>query len=243
LRQRARSAKPDQSCAPTSTGFPRAPPGDVDRRRLSRIACANWDRQLLSIELGELSDLPSTEGLDISVTGFEIHEIDLLIAGRAKPRSATEDVPPRPPRHAVTRPGDLWLLGDHRLLCGDARDADDLGRLMEGALAAAAFCASPAKVARSAVLQGKTEPGSASDCGEMSPEQYREFLSETLYNVARVSSEGGVHFVCIDWRRVGDLTRHVTALEAMARRVRNDALRGDAKAARKTTSPSARPGS
>jgi ParB-like chromosome segregation protein Spo0J len=100
---------------------------------------AGWERQLLSLELGELVDLLPIERLDISLTGFETPEIDLLIAGRAKPRSAPEDVPPRPPGHAVTRPGDLWLLGDHRLLCGDPRNADDFGRLMEGAHAAAAF--------------------------------------------------------------------------------------------------------
>ena len=57
---------------------------------------AAWDRQLLSVELGELSDLLPIEGLDISLTGFEIPEIDLLIAGRAKSRSAPEDVAPQP---------------------------------------------------------------------------------------------------------------------------------------------------
>ena len=103
---------------------------------------AGWDRQLLSIELGELIDLLPIEGLDISLTGFEIPEIDLLIASRAKSRSTPEDVVPQPPLHAVTRPGDLWLLGDHRLLCGDARSAVDFGRLMEGSLAAAVFCTS-----------------------------------------------------------------------------------------------------
>jgi ParB-like chromosome segregation protein Spo0J len=63
---------------------------------------AGWDRQRLSIELGELTDLRPTEELDISVTGFEIHEIERLVTNRAKPRSAAEDVAPRPPRHAIT---------------------------------------------------------------------------------------------------------------------------------------------
>ena len=167
---------------------------------------AGWDRQLLSVELGELIDLLPIKGLDISLTGFEIPEIDLLITGRAKQRSAPEDVAPRPPYHAVTRPGDLWLLGGHRLLCGDSRNADDIGRLMEGALAAAVFCAPPSMLVGSAVRRGTTEPpGSALGSGEMSPEQYRQFLSETLGNGARVSSEGALHFVCTDWRRIGDL--------------------------------------
>ena len=77
---------------------------------------------------------------------------------------------------------------------------------MEGALAAAVFCAPPSMLVGSAVRRGTTEPpGSAPDSAEMSPEQYREFLSETLGNAARVSSEGALHFVCTDWRRIGDL--------------------------------------
>ena len=125
---------------------------------------------------------------------------------RAKSRSAPEDVAPRPPRNAVTQPGDLWLLGDHRLLCGDARSAVDFGRLMEGALAAAVFCAPPSMLIGSTVRRGMIEPPEcASDSAEMSPEQYREFLSQTLGNAVRVSAEGAIHFVCIDWRRVSDL--------------------------------------
>ena len=167
---------------------------------------AGWDRQLLSVELGELIDLLPTESLDISVTGFEMPEINLLMAGRAKSKSAPEDVVPPAPRNAVTRPGDLWLLGDHRLLCGDARSAVDFDRLMEGALAAAVFCSPPSMLVGSAVHRGRIEPlGCAPDSAEMSTEQYREFLSETLGNAVRVSAQGAIHFVCMDWRRVSDL--------------------------------------
>ena len=167
---------------------------------------AGWDRQLLSIELGELIELLPIEGLDISLTGFEIPEIELLVAGRAKPRSTPEEVLPQPPLHAVTRPGDLWLLGDHRLLCGDARSADDFGRLMEGTLAAAVFCTPPSMLVGSAIRRGGPEPpGSGLESAEVSPEQYREFLLETLGNAARVSSEDAIHFVCADWRHINEL--------------------------------------
>jgi hypothetical protein len=167
---------------------------------------AGWDRQLLSIELGELINLLPIEGLDISLTGFEIPEIELLVASRAKPRSTPEDVVPQPPLHAVTRPGDLWLLGDHRLLCGNARSAVDFGRLMEGRLAAAVFCTPPSMLVGSAIRRGGPEPsGSGLESTEMSPKQYREFLLETLGNAAGVSSEGAIHFVCTDWRHINDL--------------------------------------
>jgi DNA modification methylase len=167
---------------------------------------AGWDRQLLSVELGELVDLLPIEGLEISLTGFEIPEIELLVASRAKPRSTPEDVVPQPPLHAVTRPGDLWLLGDQRLLCGDARSAVDFGRLMEGTFAAAVFCTPPSMLVGSAIRRGGPEPpGSGLESAEMSSEQYREFLLQTLGNAAGVSSEGAIHFVCTDWRRINDL--------------------------------------
>ena len=169
---------------------------------------AGWDRQLLSVELGELIDLLPIEGLDISLTGFEIPEIDLLIAGRVKSRSAPEAVAPQPLRHPVTRRGDLWLLGDQRLLCGDPRSVDDLDRLMDGALAAAAFCAPPDTLTGSPLQREVTEPrASAPDSAEMSPERYREFLSETLGNGVRASAEGATHFVCVDWRHISDLSQ------------------------------------
>ena len=167
---------------------------------------AGWDRQLLSIELRELINLLPIQGLDISLTGFEIPEIELLAASRAKPRSTPEDVVPQPPLHAVTRPGDLWLLGDHRLLCGNARSAVDFGRLMKGSLAAAVFCTPPSMLVGSAIRRGGPEPsGSGLESAEMSPQQYREFLLETLGNAAGASAEGAIHFVCSDWRHINDL--------------------------------------
>jgi ParB-like chromosome segregation protein Spo0J len=107
---------------------------------------AGWDREILAIELGELIDLLPAEELDVSLTGFEAPEIDLLLADLAPSRPEPEDILPALPRNAVTRRGDLWLLGKHRLLCGDARQADDFARLMNGASAAAVFCDPPYNV-------------------------------------------------------------------------------------------------
>ena len=87
---------------------------------------AGWDREILAIELGELIDLLPVEGLDVSLTGFETPEIDLLLADMASSRPEPEDTLPALPETAVTRRGDLWFLGKHRLLCGDARRAEGL---------------------------------------------------------------------------------------------------------------------
>jgi DNA modification methylase len=168
---------------------------------------AGWDREILSIELGELIDLLPAEGLDISLTGFEIPEIDLLMADMATPKADPEDALPPLPKNPVTRRGDLWQLGRHRLLCGDARVAGDFTRLMNGTVAAAVFCDPPYNLrARAIGGRGRVRhPDFAVASGEMHPGQFRTFLSETLGNSLRVSSEGAVHFVCMDWRHFSDL--------------------------------------
>jgi DNA modification methylase len=168
---------------------------------------AGWDRKMLAIELGELIDLLPTEGFDISLTGFEAPEIDLLLADMAPSRSEPEDILPAFPPNPTTRRGDLWQLKQHRLLCGDARDPGDFARLMNGASAAAVFCDPPYNLRVSAIGgRGRVRhPEFAFASGEMSRSQYRKFLTETLGNAVRVSSEGAVHFVCQGWRHISDL--------------------------------------
>ncbi|EAQ26838.1 site-specific DNA-methyltransferase [Roseovarius sp. 217] len=85
---------------------------------------AGWDRDLLALELGELSEI----GVDLEGMGFAAGELDNLLAlDKADPR---EEATPAPPAHPVSRPGDLWCLGPHRLLCGDATSAADVARLL-----------------------------------------------------------------------------------------------------------------
>jgi DNA modification methylase len=168
---------------------------------------AGWDREILAIELGELTDLLPAEGFDVSVTGFEAPEIDLLLADMASSKHEPEDVVPPLPQTAVTQRGDLWQLGKHRLLCGDAQKADSFSRLMTGASAAAVFCDPPYNLRVSTIGgRGKTRhPEFAFASGEMQPAQFQKFLSKTLANGIRVSAEGAVHFVCMDWRHISDL--------------------------------------
>src|SRR3984893_5129288 len=168
---------------------------------------AGWDRETLAIELGELIDLLPAEGFDVSLTGFEAPEIDLLLADMAPSRWDPVDIPPPLPRNPVTRRGDLWLLRKHRLLCGDAREAGDFARLINGASASAVFCDPPYNVRVSAIGgRGRVRhPEFAFASGEMPRSQYRAFLSQTLANGVRVSTAGAVHFVCMDWRHISDL--------------------------------------
>ena len=87
---------------------------------------AGWDRELLSLELADLSEL----GIDLGGIGFEGAELDDLLGLGAG--DAREEATPEPPVAPVSRPGDLWGLGPHRLLCGDATNAADVTRLLEG---------------------------------------------------------------------------------------------------------------
>jgi ParB-like nuclease domain len=123
---------------------------DAQKRALlladNRIALsAGWDRAQLAIELAALPELLIEAGLDISITGFEPAEIDILF-------SDYEDAAKDPADEvdasclagpAVTLSGDLWGLGTHRLFCGDARNCDNLTRVIAGQLAHMAFLDPP----------------------------------------------------------------------------------------------------
>ncbi|MGX7953240.1 site-specific DNA-methyltransferase [Tsuneonella sp. HG249] len=169
---------------------------------------AGWDKEVLAIELQALVDLE----FDIELTGFSLAEVDLAIddareaslEGPLEP----EDAVPAAFGESVTRMGDLWQLGRHRLLCGDTRDAAGMDRLMAGERADLVFTDPPYNVAIDGNVCGlgsvkHREFAFAS--GEMSQSQFTGFLTETLGNTARVMRDGAIAFVCMDWRHLGEL--------------------------------------
>src|SRR5438270_3402965 len=100
---------------------------------------AGWDKEVLAIELQGLIDLD----FEIELTGFELPEIDLILEEAQEAKGASkgpeDDVPQYPSGPIVSQSGDLWILGNHRLLCADARDQAAYERLLEGAKAEFAF--------------------------------------------------------------------------------------------------------
>jgi DNA modification methylase len=90
---------------------------------------ATWNLDLLPIELAELQ----AAGIDWSLLGFSVDELSSLFDPGVKPGLTDPDDVPEPPDKAVTQPGDLWVMGDHRLLCGDSASAADVDRLLDGA--------------------------------------------------------------------------------------------------------------
>ena len=90
---------------------------------------AEWDYELLPAELAELKEMD----FDLGLTGFSAEALTELLAGVGSQGLTDPDAIPLPPDAAVTQPGDLWILGDHRLLCGDSSKPEDVDRLLEGA--------------------------------------------------------------------------------------------------------------
>jgi DNA modification methylase len=172
---------------------------------------AGWDREILAAELPELAELLLAEDLDISITGFAPAEIDQIAAD-----FESESVDPADnidsgwlDRAPVSQPGDLWQLGQHRLLCGDARDPERLKNLMADGRAAMAFLDPPYNVrVRDIVGRGRVQHEEfAMASGEMSRADFVEFLNKAFESAASVSCDGAVHYVCMDWRHVGELVQ------------------------------------
>jgi DNA modification methylase len=170
---------------------------------------AGWDRERLALEIPELTDLLGSDGLDISILGFEPVELDQLQtdfeASSADPQDSIEpnwfDMSP------VSQLGDLWVLGKHRLMCADARRTDHISKLMKSCRADMAFLDPPYNVRIAGVVgRGRTKHSEfAMASGEMSSANYVRFLSTVLDAAATVSRDSAVHFVCMDWRHIGEL--------------------------------------
>ena len=169
---------------------------------------AGWDTELLALELGELADLGLGE-----LTGFSTTEIDIVLddaraADAEREELAPEDAPVDLPDRAVTRPGDLWQLGRHVLLCGDAREAANLERVLLGDQVDAIFTDPPynCKIDGHVSGLGKIKHREfAMASGEMTEDAFTSFLEVTLGNAAKRCKDGAIAFVCTDWRSMWPL--------------------------------------
>lgn len=185
---------------------------DAEKRALAladnKIAAnAGWDRQQLAEELGELAKLLPECNLDLEITGFEPAEIDSLLGDLVDPELDPADEVPSPKETAISKIGDLWELGPHRLLCGDAQSATNVRRLMGNALAAMVITDTPYNLPITRVQgRGRTKHGDfAQASGEMSPAEFTRFLGIVLSLAAKRSVNGAIHFVFMDWRHLGEL--------------------------------------
>jgi 16S rRNA G966 N2-methylase RsmD len=176
---------------------------------------AGWDRDLLALELQGLAELDL--GFDLEVIGFETAEIDLLIGestdGEVDPADALPEIDPDAP--VVSRKGDLWSIGPHLLLCGDATNADAYAQVLGSRKAQVVFVDPPYNVPIGGHVSGHgriQHREFAMASGEMSEGEFIAFLEKALGHHAASSADGAIHFVCMDWRHAGELIaagRHV----------------------------------
>jgi len=169
---------------------------------------AGWDRDILAIEFKELSEL----GFDLADCGFEVGEIEIAIgaAEQADPASSADadDDLPTVEAKPVTKLGDVWQLGRHRLVCGNARNGDDVSLLMGGEVADMLFTDPPYNVPIDGHVSGlgRTRHREfAEACGEMTQEEFSSFLRETLQRAAASLRDGAIAYVCMDWRHLQEL--------------------------------------
>ncbi len=168
---------------------------------------SQWDDRLLAEQLKDLS-LQNLD-FDLEATGFEIGEIDVRIEsleGEADDEEAPlESLPSGPP---VTRPGDLWQLGRHRVHCGSALDPNAYAALLGGEQANVVFSDPPYNVRIEGNVSGlgKTRHREfAMASGEMSEGEFVSFLDRALQLHARHSVPGSLHYICMDWRHLEEL--------------------------------------
>ena len=176
--------------------------------RLTELA--TWDDRLLAQQLHDLS----LSGLDFSleVTGFEMAEIDLRIASLGNLPAPDDDPIDAPPEQPADPPlskiGDLWMLGDHRVLCGSALDAAAFAVLMGEERAAIVFSDPPYNVPIDGHASGlgaihhRPFPMAS---GEMDRTQFTAFLGRVCRNLATFSVDGSLHYLCMDWRHLEEL--------------------------------------
>ncbi len=162
---------------------------------------AGWDVEVLKLELGELAVMDMD--IDLSLTGFATGEIDVMLNGKVDP---DEEVIPAVRSTPRVRVGDIWVLGDHRIGCGDGRDPGFLRAIVGDLAVDAAFLDPPynVKINGHANAKGRHREFAMAS-GEMDEAEFRTFLADTLGACTAVSRDGAVHFVCMDWRHMDDV--------------------------------------
>ena len=166
---------------------------------------STWDDKLLGQIFQDLASLDLD--FDLDVTGFSVGEIDLRIEGvTAHPDSGSDPAGFQPAIAVgppVSKQGDLWTLGRHRILCGDSTDPATYTALMQGSRASVVFSDPPFNVPIDGHATGNghiRHREFAMASGEMTPSQFTYLLSTVFRLLAQHSARGSLHFICMDWR-------------------------------------------
>jgi DNA modification methylase len=167
---------------------------------------AGWDSDILAIELQHLTEI--VVDFDVTVTGFEMPQIDLILEKARAPKLEDEVQPIDRTGPAVARPGDLWRLGLHRIHCGDALKMASYGVLMGEEVANVVVADPPYNVKIAGFVSSSARMAHrdfAMAVGEMSDDEFIAFLRSALACVSRFCAAGAVQFWFQDWRHQFEL--------------------------------------
>ncbi len=176
---------------------------------------ATWDADALAIEFAQILEM---DEISIEILGWETAEVDLILDGNSEPAISIDEADEQiePPANPVTRQGDLWLLGRHRLLCASSLESASWSELLNGETAAMAFTDPPYNVPVSGHVCGLGKVSHAEFAmasGEMSKAEFILFLSAFLNVMLPHLRDGAVLNLCMDWRHIAEL---LAALDANA---------------------------
>jgi DNA modification methylase len=167
---------------------------------------AGWNEEILAGELEFLSDVEID--VDVSITGFETVEIDSIIARTNQDNEPGEEPPEPTSGPAVSEPGDVWILGPHRVLCGNALDESAYAALMGTDRARMSFQDPPYNVPVDGHVSGLGKVRHREfpmAVGELSPPEFIDFLARALSLTAKFSLDGAIIFSCIDWHHLQEM--------------------------------------
>ena len=176
---------------------------DTQKRGLilahNRLAeLADWDQDILREEITSLREHDLE--FDLEVIGFTGAELDAIVLGD-EGGGEIGDVVPEAPTVPVSRVGDLWVMGDHRLMCGDSTDPEAVALLMQGDEARTVFTDPPYNCPVAGHITGSGQHGEfVMASGEMSDAEFITFLIAMLLCLTRSTTPGGLLYVCLDWR-------------------------------------------
>jgi DNA modification methylase len=149
---------------------------------------AGWDDQMLTVELQELD----SESFDLSLLGFEADELNALLNPIKETEGLTdEDEVPEVPEEPKTKPGDIYKLGRHRLMCGDSTSIDAVEKLVDGSLVDILITDPPYNVA----YEGKTKDALKIQNDSMGDDQFRQFLRDAFVSADSVMKQGAVFYI------------------------------------------------
>lgn len=182
------------------------------QKRAYRIAdnklteLGKWSIELLNLEFTELSKLDLN--FDLDITGFETSEIDLILDGDGTSDPKNDIIPPLNDADRRCKRGDIWRLGRHTIVCGDALKSDSYAAIMGGDKAQMVLTDAPYNVrVKNIGSMGKIKHDEfAMASGEMTSDEFTEFLGTFMRHAKDYSADGSLHYFFMDWKHVREIS-------------------------------------